>query len=295
MIEGKSITAVLFVYNQEKYLKTMLDSVLNQTVEVDSIVVVDDFSTDSTKKIILQYCDEHPHIHYHLSRKKGKVHAYVTGLMNVTTDLFFIGAGDDFLLPNYVESLFFEGLIRNGVRYCYARYFVTDSELNNRVPVSSKSFYTKKELLRVNYTSGYLFGESSIIRAILPLPEGLLFEDWFTSIKLAHTFGKNHVSEQPLFLYRKHDQGATSVSGLREKYLYSFTRDLVLYESLLKADLITGLDELNFVKAKIDSLKVKLNYNLGHALLLLLKTQIPLKERVKILFFPLFLTLKYRN
>lgn len=295
MIEGKSITAVLFVYNQEKYLKTMLDSVLDQTVKVDSIIVVDDFSTDSTKEIIMQYGKEQPHIQYCLSRKKGKVHAYVTGLMNVTTDLFFIGAGDDFLLPDYIKSLYYDCLVPNGVPYCYARYFITDSELHNRILSDSKPFYTKRELLEINYTSGYLFGESSIIKNILPLPEGLLFEDWFTSIKLAHIFGKNYMSRQGLFLYRKHGQAATSVSGLRERYLYSFQRDLVLYECVQKENLISGDGEMNFVKARIDALKVKINYNVSHALKLFFNSQLSLKERVKILFFPIFLAVKYRK
>ena len=186
-------------------------------------------------------------------------------------------------------------MLRNGSRYCYARYFITDSELNNRFPQPAKPFYTKEELLRINYTSGYLFGESAIINEILPLPEGLLFEDWFTSIKLAHIFGRNYMSQEPLFLYRKHSQGATSVSGMRAKYLYSFQRDLVLYQSVLDANLISEKQELNFVKARIESLKVKLHYSLMGSLRLLSKGQIPLKERVKILFFPLFLAIRYRS
>ena len=48
-------------YNQEKYIAQAIDSILMQRVDFDyEIVVGDDYSTDSTLKIINKYQENYP-------------------------------------------------------------------------------------------------------------------------------------------------------------------------------------------------------------------------------------------
>ena len=49
------ITVLMSVYNQEKYLKKAIESILNQTYSDFYFVIVNDGSTDGSKKIITQY------------------------------------------------------------------------------------------------------------------------------------------------------------------------------------------------------------------------------------------------
>ena len=46
------ISVVIPVYNAEKYIKRCLNSIMNQTYDNLQIVVVNDGSTDDTKKIL---------------------------------------------------------------------------------------------------------------------------------------------------------------------------------------------------------------------------------------------------
>lgn len=56
------ISVALCTYNGEKFLKKQLDSILNQTVAVDEIVICDDGSTDATVQIVNDYKQTYPNV-----------------------------------------------------------------------------------------------------------------------------------------------------------------------------------------------------------------------------------------
>lgn len=64
--DSKNLKIVIIIpaYNEEKYLSKCLESLLKQTLLPHKIVVVDDSSTDNTKKIIKQFENEHALINY---------------------------------------------------------------------------------------------------------------------------------------------------------------------------------------------------------------------------------------
>lgn len=52
------ISVIMSIYNGEKYLDQALCSILNQTLSNIEFIIIDDGSTDSTKKIISSYIDD---------------------------------------------------------------------------------------------------------------------------------------------------------------------------------------------------------------------------------------------
>lgn len=203
-----TITAVMFVYNEERYIEQMLTSINNQILAVSKIIIIDDYSTDRTLEIVGNFQQKNSNIEVFKSKKKGKVFAYVTGLEKVATDYFFICAGDDFLLPDYTVGLYSE-MEKKKLHFIYARYFTTDSQLQHPIEVKRKKVYKRNEIIRANRVSGYLFGRKEIIKHILPIPTEVSFEDWVTSLKLANHYNQVHLSEKPLFYYRKHESSTS--------------------------------------------------------------------------------------
>lgn len=57
-----AISVALCTYNGEKYIKEQLDSILNQTVKPDEIIICDDVSSDSTLQILDSYKERYPQI-----------------------------------------------------------------------------------------------------------------------------------------------------------------------------------------------------------------------------------------
>lgn len=248
--KANSVSAVMFVYNEEKYIAEMLTSVLNQDVPVTKLIIIDDYSTDSTLNIIGEFQKDYSNIEVFQSKQKGKVFAYITGLEKVTTDYFFVCAGDDYLLPNYVSELLREIKEKN-LDFIYAKYFITDAKLENPIALKRKSSYSRAEILRANRVSGYLFGKSTIINnVVLPLPTNVSFEDWITSLKLADAFSSVNLSSKPLFYYRKH-QASTSERlqniGMRK-------RDIEFINFLLTSPVI------DLSKGDVQVLQTRLRY-----------------------------------
>ena len=56
----KTIGTVVATYNGEKYLEEQLDSIVNQSLKPDKVIIVDDCSTDGTATIIGRYREKYP-------------------------------------------------------------------------------------------------------------------------------------------------------------------------------------------------------------------------------------------
>ena len=54
------VSVIIPVYNAEKFLRTCLDSVLNQTLEDYEVILINDGSTDSSPAIIGEYQEKYP-------------------------------------------------------------------------------------------------------------------------------------------------------------------------------------------------------------------------------------------
>lgn len=74
---NRSVSVVLPTFNGEKYIAEAIDSALAQTIQPHEIIVVDDGSTDNTKKIVCGYGSK---VHYIYQENKGVSGAYNTGI-----------------------------------------------------------------------------------------------------------------------------------------------------------------------------------------------------------------------
>lgn len=275
-----TITAVMFVYNEEKHIKEMLTSIYEQTTPVTRVVIIDDYSTDNTLAVIQEFEEKHSNIEVYKSKQKGKVFAYVTGLEKVSTDFFFICAGDDYLLPDYVTHLLQETQEKN-IDFIYARYYITDAELRNPVELKRKDIYSRSEIIRANRVSGYLFGKSAIINTILPLPTEVSFEDWITSLKLADKYSFVRLSSRPLFYYRKHASSTSETLkniGMRKRDIQFIT--------FLLGGLVVKLSEKDrhVLRIRLRYLQQLIgNYNFRDILQLLFSSELFAIDKIRLL------------
>ena len=53
------ISVVMATYNGEKYILEQLDSIRNQSISIDEVIICDDCSIDNTVNIIKQYINDY--------------------------------------------------------------------------------------------------------------------------------------------------------------------------------------------------------------------------------------------
>ena len=94
------------VYNVEKYINRCVDSILNQNFSDFEIILVDDGSQDSCGIICDDYARMDRRVQVLHKKNGGLSDARNAGLKVARGDYISFVDGDDFIVPNYLDTLF---------------------------------------------------------------------------------------------------------------------------------------------------------------------------------------------
>lgn len=96
-----TVSVVLTVYNGLPYVRTAVESVLNQTYDDFELVVVDDGSTDGTGDVLGKYDDDR--IRVHRQPNRGRAPSLVRGVDLAEGEYVAIIDADDIAAPRRLE------------------------------------------------------------------------------------------------------------------------------------------------------------------------------------------------
>lgn len=95
------VSVIMNCYNGEKYLKKSIDSVINQDYKNWELIFYDNASTDSSRKIFLNYKKFHKRFKYFKSKKKENLGlARLNAFKKIKGNYFLFLDCDDYILPN---------------------------------------------------------------------------------------------------------------------------------------------------------------------------------------------------
>lgn len=106
---GIKYSVAMATYNGEKYIEEQLDSIRQQTVEVDEVIICDDRSTDNTAGIISSYIEK-----YGLGKKwqlfinaenKGYAGNFIGAVRETHGEFVFFADQDDVWVENRIEKM----------------------------------------------------------------------------------------------------------------------------------------------------------------------------------------------
>jgi glycosyltransferase involved in cell wall biosynthesis len=100
-------SVAMCTYNGEKYIKAQLESILNQTVAIDEIIICDDGSNDNTIEFVSKIQTENPNkiTLYSNSINLGSNKNFEKAISICTGDYIFLSDQDDIWKANKVEKI----------------------------------------------------------------------------------------------------------------------------------------------------------------------------------------------
>ena len=157
-----TISVIVPTYNRANMLSGCIDAILNQTMDDFEIVVVDDGSTDETKKIIKRYKD--PRVVYFEKKNGGQASARNLGIKKSRGKYISLCDDDDRFYPDHLMTLsqFLDSHNDIGLVYSDAVWIYKDGSRKPKVKFSQD--FDKKSLENYNYitTQTVLFRKSCL-------------------------------------------------------------------------------------------------------------------------------------
>ena len=234
------VSIIIPVYNREKTIKRCIDSIVNQTLLPNEIIVVDDGSTDKTLEILNGFGSD---IKIIKQNHKGAQAARNAGIRAAQGEYIAFLDSDDEWMPEKLEVQMKElkkkpnavicgnGIIQRDWKGDIPKVYDSAGKKNIRVGsrktfmLRGKSGYVYKELLENSFC---------LFQALLTSKENLLcigmldenvpsYQEWDTAIRLAEKFEFVFL-RRPMFIYHLHDEETISkdpkkdIDGL--EYIY---------------------------------------------------------------------------
>lgn len=141
------ISVVLPAYNSAPYLKTAVQSILNQTYQKFELLIINDGSTDNTENIVKSFHDDR--IKYFRIEHSGMGTALNVGLMNSKYDLVALMDSDDISLPErFAYELDHKNLAYNDIVFSDSVYF-KGNKIKFRNSISG-GYDAVKEIIRLH-------------------------------------------------------------------------------------------------------------------------------------------------
>ena len=103
MSSAPAVSVVIATYNRANYLAETIDSVLSQSFQKFELIVVDDGSTDETRRVVAPYGSR---VRYFYQENRGPSAARNLGARNASASWISIQDSDDLCLPNHLETLY---------------------------------------------------------------------------------------------------------------------------------------------------------------------------------------------
>jgi glycosyltransferase involved in cell wall biosynthesis len=213
------VSVIIPNYNQAQYVSSSITSVLKQTYPNYEIIVVDDGSTDNSRKVLSKFDRK---IRYIWQENKGLAGARNTGIQAAKGKYVGLLDADDEWLPTYLEEMvsFADQNPEAGVFYCQAQ--AMDSDGKDLPQIFGGPVLPPEQIYQTILRANFIIPTTILMRRQVITQAGLFdqslrsCEDWDLWLRLLPTheiIGKKDV----LVKYRIHGTSlSTDPTGMQK-------------------------------------------------------------------------------
>ena len=253
------ISLALPTYNGEKYLEAQLDSIYNQTMVPDEIVVVDDCSTDGTTKILEKYKQNYGLKYYINEKNLGYNRNFEKAISLCSGDYIALCDQDDVWLPEKVEKSYKKIVeFPQDIPTLVSSF----SSTNVRILETGRGRGMKggdwRQNIAMRSTQGCtVMFNRKLKEEVLPIPDGIMY-DAYLGLS-ASLLGNRYYIGEKLMYYRIHSDNSLAKEK-RQSLFFSLKRNLQKHVPLWHD--VNRYNSLKFVRKQFNSKipKHKLDY-----------------------------------
>lgn len=223
------ISVAVTTFNGEKYIRKQIESILNQSMKVDEVIVCDDGSTDKTVEILKEY----PVTVYQNEKNLGYRLNFKKAMSLCTQEYTFLCDQDDIWEPDKVKTMI-EIMQKNPNIHVLASSFEYIDSKDNLILMKQKKNFSNNNLypksvksealvpvvfdeyLPMNYFQGCsLVLDKWIKDLVLKNFDDRLPHDWLIRM-IASSYQGMFFFNKALFKYRLHENNSIGVEHLTQ-------------------------------------------------------------------------------
>lgn len=223
------VSVIVPVYNVKKYLTKSLDSLVNQTLEDIEIIVVNDGSTDNSKKIIEVYKEKYQDKIKYLEKPNGGLSdARNFGIPHATGEYIAFLDSDDYVELDTYEKMYNKAKEENAdMVECDFIW-----EYPNKTKIDTGIIYkNKKEMLTYARVVAWnkLIKRDLLEKYKIEFPKGLRYEDVEFFYKMVPYYNKVSFVKEPLIHYIQRESSISKVQNERTKEIFEVLDNVIEY------------------------------------------------------------------
>ena len=202
------VSVIVPAYNAELYIGRCLRSLLKQTLDVENyeIIVINDCSTDNTKKVISPFIGDISYLEN--NKKLGLPKTLNTGIKNAKGQFIIRVDADDYVHWDFLKILSMHLQLNLSIAAIACDYLLVDNHQN---------IISYKNCLEEPIGCGIMFKLEHLIDVGLYNADFLAREDEELILRFNKKYSVSRV-QLPLYRYRKHKHNLTNDKNKMKKY-----------------------------------------------------------------------------
>lgn len=143
---NSQLTVVVPLYNQEKYIRQCIESILHQSLYDVNVIVVNDGSTDHSLEICNDIAQTDSRVMVLSQKNQGSAEARLTGIIHATTKYVTFVDADDFILhDSYINAVEWMDDDNDVILFEIERYY-NEHNIKHEYHVLESGKYDKKRI-----------------------------------------------------------------------------------------------------------------------------------------------------
>lgn len=262
---NKKISVIVAVYNTEKYLDRCIESLLNQTYKNIELVIVEDCSTDSSRKLLKKYKGNKNIKVFYNRENRGLSYSRNYGLKKSTGDFIGYIDSDDYVEPDYYEKLMSSikdnksdiaicdiKLVdeqTNKIQRCkcYANDFDVYSVVNNGFAASAcNKLFKRKNIEKYPFAEGKVNEDIAVVIPTVIQAKKISYADTcYFYVQRGGSIQNSKFSDKRFDIF---DGVKTTLERIKKEQDYEFYKNAIVYNQLILLLMFAIPKEKNFIK-----------------------------------------------